>query len=141
MVQPRFQLVPGARMGWAGGIGWRLLSANNRELGRSAHAHPDAESALLDLGRVRVVAGSGTVHVVHEPRSGTWAWLLDDEGSLVATSGRGFRLERECRHNLELFRVLAPTAPAAPGHCESPVPTPAARTQGQQNSTEAAGPR
>jgi hypothetical protein len=34
------------------------------------------------------------------------------DSSLVATSGRGFRHERECRYNLEQFRESAPSAPA-----------------------------
>ena len=111
MAQPRFQLVPGARLASSdgtAGIGWRLLGANNRELGRSALASPDAESAL-----------SGDAHIVHDPRTGHWAWHLDDDGEVVATSGRGFRHERECRYNLEQFREAAPTAPAA----DTDVPT------------------
>jgi hypothetical protein len=49
-----------------------------------------------------------------------WAWqLLGDDGRIAATSGRGFRHERECRYNLEQFRSAAPTAPAS----DADVPT------------------
>lgn len=125
MAQPRFQLVPGARMVSAdgtAGVGWRLLGANNRELGRSALASPDAEAALGDIARARRLAREGEGHIVHERRTGHWAWHLDDEGEVVAVSGRGFRYERECRYNLEQFRAAAPTAPAAdhPVHTEFP---------------------
>lgn len=122
MAQPRFQLVPGVRMATsqgASGIGWRLLGANNRELGRSAGAFADAEEALEDISRARRLAAVGEGHIVHDPTTGHWAWHLDEVDDAVAVSGRGFRYERECRYNLEQFREAAPTAPAA----DHPVPT------------------
>ena len=52
MAQPRFQLIPGSRLpGGKGGVGWRLLGMNNRELGRSAHSFPDAEAATSATSR------------------------------------------------------------------------------------------
>ena len=122
MATPRFQLVPGARLAagtGGGGVGWRLLGANNRELGRSAASYVDAEAALESVTRVRELATSGEAHIVHEPQNGLWAWHLEDAGVLVANSGRGFRHERECRYNLEQFRDAAPTAPSS----DAAVPT------------------
>ena len=115
MAQPRFQLVPGGRLsgGSVGGVGWRLLGANNRELGRSSLSYVDAEAALASIGRVRALVSSGEAHIVHDRGTGLWAWHLDDAGALVANSGRGFRHERECRYNLEQFRDTAPSAPAS----------------------------
>ena len=116
MAQPRFQLVPGARLAGAvgtGGVGWRLLGSNNRELGRSALAYTDADSAHDSIRRVRAIAADGVAHIVHSQESGLWAWQLGDVGVLVANSGRGFRHERECRYNLEQFRATAPIAPAS----------------------------
>ena len=119
MAHPRFQLVPGSRLAAstgkpvAGGVGWRLLGSNNRELGRSSVAFNDAETALAAIQRLRALAASGDAHIVHDPASGHWAWHLDDEGSWIANSGRGFRHERECRYNLEQFRAAAPSAPAS----------------------------
>jgi hypothetical protein len=113
---PRFQLVAGARLSGAvdgGGVGWRLLGANNRELGRSAVSYDDAESALAALARVRDLAVSGQAHIVHHAGFGHWEWHLDDADAPVATSGRRFRHERECRYNLEQFRESAPSAPAS----------------------------
>jgi uncharacterized protein YegP (UPF0339 family) len=114
---PRFQLVPGGRLVHepaAGGVGWRLLGANNRELGRAAIAYPDAEAALSAVADVRELAAVGAAHILHDPATGSWAWhLLADDSRVIATSGRGFRHERECRYNLEQFREIAPTAPAA----------------------------
>lgn len=131
MAQPRFQLIPGGRLAHAsvsagGGVGWRLLGANNRELGRSAVSYADAEDALAALGRVRRLAHLGDAHVVHDQVTGLWAWHLDDDGVLVATSGRGFRHERECRYNLEQFQAAAPTSPAT--HADTPTEFPWQRT-------------
>lgn len=97
----------------AGGVGWRLLGANNRELGRAAVSYADAESALSAVDEVRVIAHQAGAHILHDPATGTWTWhLLGGEADVIATSGRGFRHERECRYNLEQFRQLAPEAPA-----------------------------
>jgi len=113
---PRFQLVPGGRLvhePTAGGVGWRLLGANNRELGRAAVSYPDAEAALSAVDEVRGIAGQAAAHILHDPATGTWAWhLLGGAATVIATSGRGFRHERECRYNLDQFRQLAPEAPA-----------------------------
>jgi hypothetical protein len=112
--QPRFQLVPGSRLGSGKGVGWRLLGSNNRELGRSAGHHDDAEAAITSIERVREVATTGTAHIVHDSSTGLWAWQLSDaDGEPVAVAGRGFRYERECRYNLDQFRATAPVAPAA----------------------------
>jgi len=113
---PRFQLVPGGRLVHdpaAGGVGWRLLGTNNRELGRSSRSYADAEAALAAVADLRALAPDAEVHIVHDAVSGSWLWqLVDPAGAVVATSGRGFRHERECRYNLEQFREAAPTAPA-----------------------------
>jgi hypothetical protein len=113
MSQPRFQLVPGSRLGTGTGVGWRLLGSNNRELGRSAGHHDDAEAALVSIEQVRAVAATGDAHIVHEAATGLWAWQLSDlNGRPTAVAGRGFRYERECRYNLEQFRETAPVAPS-----------------------------
>ena len=133
MAQPRFQLVPGGRLVGStggGGVGWRLLGSNNRELGRSALSYVDAESALQAVSRVRELADSGEAHILHHRGTTLWAWHLEDDGVLVANSGRGFRYERECRYNLEQFRAAAPGAPASDSHVppefpwQRPMPTP-----------------
>ena len=115
MAQPRFQLIPGSRLSSSpvGGVGWRLLGPNNRELGRGAVSYADAESAQQAIDRIRHLAVAGEAHIVHDPRNGLWAWHLADDDRRVATSGRGFRHERECRYNLEQFRDAAPTAPSS----------------------------
>lgn len=129
MARPRFQLIPGARLPGgeaSGGVAWRLLGTNNRELGRAASSSVDADLAIQAIERVRTLAVDGVGHIVHEPQSGLWTWSLEDGERRVATSGRGFRHERECRYNLEQFRQAAPTAPAS--ELAAPVEFPWQRT-------------
>ena len=123
MAQPRFQLIPGSRLnGGKGGVGWRLLGMNNRELGRSAHSFPDAESAHAAIARLRTDLVSAVGHINHEPMSQSWHWRLDGADGPVAVSGRGFRHERECRYNLEQFREASPVAPTPDQNVPSECP-------------------
>jgi hypothetical protein len=123
MAQPRFQLIPGSRLpGGKGGVGWRLLGMNNRELGRSAHSFPDAEAAQSAIARLRADLDQSSGHIGHDPASQSWQWRLDGSDGPVAVSGRGFRHERECRYNLEQFLVAAPVAPAAKQEVPSEFP-------------------
>jgi hypothetical protein len=104
------------------GVGWRLLGSNNRELGRSAVSYADAEAALRAIARIRELAVEGEAHILHHRGTTLWAWHLEEDGILVANSGRGFRYERECRHNLDQFRAEAPGAPAADTQVPSSFP-------------------
>lgn len=114
MSTPRFQLVPGGRLVHRpseGGVGWRLLGANNRELGRAVAAHPDVEAAVAALAGVRAAAAEGVSSIRYDPVTGLWRWLLLAGASdVVAASGRGFRNEGACRYNLDQFRAHAPSA-------------------------------
>ncbi len=111
---PRFQLVPGGRLVHqpaAGGVGWRLLGANNRELGRAVTAFPDAETAVAAIEAIRVVATGGASRIRYDPGTRLWWWqLCEGSADVVAASGRGFRHEGACRHNLDQFREIAPAA-------------------------------
>ena len=77
----RFLADPETLLRRAGKLG--VIWANNRELGRSASAYVDAETALDQVARVRALAVEGEGHIVHDPRSGHWAWHLDDHGALL----------------------------------------------------------
>ena len=123
MAQPRFQLIPGSRLpGGKGGVGWRLLGMNNRELGRSAHSFPDAEAAQAAITRLRDDLPETAGHISHDPVNQSWHWRLDGSDGPVAVSGRGFRHERECRYNLDQFLDVSPVAPAAQSDVPSEFP-------------------
>ena len=126
MSVPRFQLIPGGRVarldGGVGGVAWRLLGPNNRELGRSARAYADAEQAHQSIELIRRAAHAAAASVHHRTDTGLWVWSMHDDRDVLVTSGRGFRHERECRANLEHFREAAPTATLTPGSPPSEFP-------------------
>jgi hypothetical protein len=88
---------------------WRLLSSNNRELGRSAAAHVSESGCLA---AITVMQGSASVCVpsVNARSSGQWWWHLDLCGARVAVAGRVYQRQRECRYNLDQFMLALPDA-------------------------------
>ncbi|WP_152628396.1 hypothetical protein [Streptacidiphilus neutrinimicus] len=101
----------GAASPW---FGWRLLSANNRELGRGATFFPrreDCEAAVLHL-RANLDRAVPVVHVVR-PDS-LWRWRLEIDGTEAARSGRAYHRLRECRYSLAHFHTGVGLADAAP---------------------------
>jgi hypothetical protein len=96
-------------------VGWRLLSGNHREAGRTAPAYPDAEAcriAIKELQRDLPYLEQRLRRV--EPNR--WMWeLRTARGLVVATSGRAFdrliRCEQAGAQFVEQF-VDAPVAPA-----------------------------
>jgi hypothetical protein len=80
-------------------FGWRLLSANNRELGRSATCFPrreDCEAAVAHL-RANLDRAVPMVYVVR-PDS-LWRWRLEIDDTETARSGRAYHRLRECRYS------------------------------------------
>ena len=126
MSQPRFALVRGYSMrgvsvpAWpardepapVGADGrwtsWRLLGGNNHELGRGGVLHPDDETCVTALLRLRTldVVDAAIVAI----RRDAWWWQIDVDGERLATSARGYQRQRECRYNLDHFLAELPTA-------------------------------
>jgi hypothetical protein len=144
MAEPRFLLVWGCTKNgvslpaWptaagqaAGGpdgcwSSWRLLGANNRELGRGAVVYPDDASCLSDLYRGQ--AGAIDAHSESVQQGGQWTWRLSVDGVPFAVAPRAYQRQRECHYSFQQFllglvsaRVPAQTGSAAPekrlGHC------------------------
>jgi len=129
VAQPRFQLLPGnprqapprvvglnrsastsepARRD--GQVTWRLLGANNRELGRSARSYPDQSGGWQAIERLRAgVARAEPRLSILTPR-GNWGWQLLLDGEEVAVSARLFSRLRECRYSVEQFLEKVPDA-------------------------------
>jgi hypothetical protein len=139
MAVPRFLFVPGVAVGafltppwpseWAAeatgwafpeqpGSGesrtaWRLLGANNRELGRSAKVYRDLDSCREAVRELRdKLAGAESLIALSET-TGLWTWRLNVEGRWVAVAGRSYQRRRECAYNLAQFLAAAPAAIAS----------------------------
>ena len=69
-------------------IRWRLLSPNNRELGRSYSSHATTDECFGAISSM--VAALDELVVVTRRRDPTWwEWLLLEQERPVAISGRG----------------------------------------------------
>jgi hypothetical protein len=82
---------------------WRLLGANNRELGRSFRTFPDRTSCADAADHLQVSVDRVEPVVVAGLRSGNWYWELYVDGEAAATSARAFRRPRDSEYNLAHF--------------------------------------
>jgi hypothetical protein len=127
--QPRFLIVAGrTRLGvstpeWptvddpfavrnrpdGGWFSWRLLSGNNREIGRGASAYETELGCLAAITRSQVRAELCVALVGARP-TGQWWWHLELDGERIAVAGRVYQRQRECRYNLGQFLLALPVA-------------------------------
>ncbi|MEU9160193.1 hypothetical protein AB0D29_07910 [Streptomyces sp. NPDC048424] len=116
-------------------VAWRLVGANNHELGRSPHVHSSLTACCAAVQRLRAEADRVTALVVMSPGTGArahtgtgtaavagtgagtgaWTWQLTLDEHCVAVAVRTFRRQRECRHSLQLFLSAAAEAQVASG--------------------------
>ena len=83
---------------------WRLLGANNRELGRSAEVFPDRATCLAALDRLLAAGPTAARALSRDLAKGLWSWRLAGDGTaLAAVSSRGYARQRECRYALDAF--------------------------------------
>jgi hypothetical protein len=96
---------------------WRLVGANNRELGRMplpvlpGQTCCGAVAQLLDglnraVPRVKL-AGPAT----------SWTWALEIDSAAAAVSGRAYLRQRECQYSLDHFLKAAADAVFNDAHC------------------------
>jgi hypothetical protein len=89
---------------------WRLLSGNNRELGRSAMAFADLESAVAAVMMVRGGVRHLESRIVQDSRPTQWSWLMDLDDETTARSSRAYQRLRECHYSLAGFLESLPRA-------------------------------
>ncbi|MFJ6481889.1 hypothetical protein ACIQK6_17430 [Streptomyces sp. NPDC091682] len=123
---------------------WRLVGANNHELGRSPHMHSSLTACCSAVQRLRTEAARVSPLVVMSPGTGSgtpgtgstgtasaaataatattagggagaWTWQLTLDEHCVAVAVRTFRRQRECRHSLQLFLSAVTEAQVASG--------------------------
>ena len=83
-------------------IRWRLLSGNNRELGRGIDEHDDRESCSLNIKHLQACADD-LEPAVQRMSASTWAWRLLLDGAEVAASCRRYDRLIRCRQGLAHF--------------------------------------
>ena len=95
-------------------VRWRLLSGNNRELGRGTGEFSDSESCRLGIKHLQNIAAD-LEHGVHRSGSCNWTWALSLGGVLVASSGHRYDRLIRCRQGLAHFVVQFETCEVGPG--------------------------
>ncbi|HEY2044456.1 MAG TPA: hypothetical protein VGH11_17405 [Jatrophihabitans sp.] len=88
---------------------WRLLSANNRDLGRGGAGYQTAEECLqaIDtlLGRLHECEAA-----IRPGPQNRWLWSLRLAGTVLAVSGHGFDRQIRCMRAQAQFVSYAPAA-------------------------------
>ena len=94
---------------------WRVLSANNRELGRSFTAFSSLRDAEEDFELFRASVANAAPCIEHAVGGVEWKWTLRIEDIPRARSSRGYERLRECHYSLSQFLDAAPSAPVIQG--------------------------
>jgi hypothetical protein len=95
--------------------GWRLMGANNRELGRTAHSFVSYPLARRSIGQLKQCLARLVQQSTTDPRTGRWGWRLDLDGVAVAVSSRWYEREHDSRLGAAKFVELSAEAEPADG--------------------------
>lgn len=85
-------------------VRWRLLSSNNREIGRGLESYPDAESCRLAVKELQARLDYAET-VVRRADPNAWVWQLLIAGRPVAASAHGYDRQIRCGRGVLQFRV------------------------------------
>ena len=106
-------LTPGGGPGIAPGEApffWRLVGANNRELGRMAVGGGGPSGCCEALDVLRAGLDRAVTRVKPAASADAWGWVLEIDGIPTAVSGRSYMRQRECQYSLAQFLAAAPGA-------------------------------
>lgn len=93
-----------------GQVVWRLLSANNRQLGRGATACADRSSAWAAASSLAGLLGAAEPRLAWLGRRLGWTWTLSVAGAVQAVSGRGYERVGVATQALAAFVTGLPEA-------------------------------
>ena len=103
----------------AGLVGWRVLGANNRELGRSVGPFWRTDEAYQAVHEAQTVLDRTATRFWADDL-GEWCWNISLDDEQLAVSSRGYRRQRECVYSIEQFREHFPTARVVLSHVLRP---------------------
>jgi hypothetical protein len=94
-------------------VRWRLLSGNNREIGRGAMAYPDVETCQIAIKELQSNLDELESRL-RRVRPSAWIWELLRDGEMAAFAGHAFDRMIRCRQGLGQFSAQLMDAPVAP---------------------------
>jgi hypothetical protein len=92
-----------------GGATWRLLSNNNRDLGRAASIFEDIDNCLVAVEHLRRHAGSSTPVSLRAGRA-DWTWRVQIDQLPVAVSSRRYQRRVQAEYACGVFLGLVTDA-------------------------------
>jgi hypothetical protein len=105
--------IPRARRQPDAPVTWRLLSGNNRDLGRAAASFPDAAACLAGIQRLRVALATPVVSVSSPDGRSRWTWRIAVDPADGAVSSRVYQRRVQAEAACAVFLNLAVDAPVA----------------------------
>ena len=91
---------------------WRLLSANNRQLGRSLSRYADEAGARTAAAHLVDDLAAAEPLVERLPGPTRWVWSIWAGRRVLAVSGRSYEMRRSAARGLDLFLDHAAVADA-----------------------------
>jgi|GEM_PF-2122832 len=89
---------------------WRVLTANNRDVGRCQNLFNDHESSVSDFLNFKANVQRLEPVISHAQAGLEWTWVLLLDEKPVARSSRGYERLRECHYSLTQFLNAVPVA-------------------------------
>lgn len=102
------------QQGLATPVRWRVLSANNRDMGRGTKEFADEDACSQGIAEFLASLDGLVVSLARTPEN-RWSFRLVDQDEIVATSGHAFDRRTRCAHAAAHFIDLVPTAEIRPG--------------------------
>jgi hypothetical protein len=95
--------------------GWRLIGANNRELGRSARSFVSYPRTRAAVRYLQQQVDQLVPLTLPDPATGRWGWRIELDNQPVAVSARWYERDHDSRAGLAKFVALLPAAELADG--------------------------
>jgi hypothetical protein len=92
-------------------VGWRLIAANNRSLGRSWVVYGSFDACVAAVAQLHDRLDEITPAVTFDARHAAWTWTVLLDGEPVAVSTRAYRRRVECIRSFDQFLGAVTTAP------------------------------
>lgn len=105
------------------GFAWRFLSANNRNLAKSARSFADVESCLASIRTLQEALPLALGETVHSPPR-QWVWRVRVNDEVLAIAARSYSRQLRAQLTCNIFlQSAAETVPTAPVQVLHPVAT------------------
>lgn len=92
-------------------VGWRLIAANNRSLGRSWVVYDTFDACVAAAAQLHDRLDDVTPAVTFDARRAAWTWTALLDGEPVAVATRPYRRRVECARSFDQFLAAVKSAP------------------------------